>query len=675
MKTKTYKLKDLEKVVIGLGYVGENDHTRVVIDAGEVFGDHPQATVGMAVVPPMGERFPVTVSRDGDNVEWTVKNSVLVCDGDGLFQLTFVEGSEIIKSCRGRFRVKESIPDGGVAPDPIQDWIDEANEVVEEAREAAAAAEHQPRIGQDGYWEIWDLQEEAYVTTGVKAQGEQGDPGPAGEDGAPGQDGHTPEKGVDYWTEQDRAAMAADVVSDVIDDTAGDGDTNKTWSADKLDGEFEDVKTDITKKPDIKGSNKTGVDLDLSDPGGNVIARFKNGAFFTERFASNPNIITVKKDGTGDFTTLKAATESITDNDPVTNPYEIHIYPGTYDTLEGYTDAEIRAADIGGGYTPDSMVGVKLKDGVSLIGIGNRESIILTAELSTTDYGIGVRGNISTLNLHGNGRIENLTIMAKAIRYCVHDDFQYLKRYTRIVKNCAFIPVGMSMSSNPATTYGSGMREAGVDALFENCDFGSFFGMHTKTGMTGNGIVIFNHCKGLGLRLGDTAAENDAAKHTFYVNGCDFRSIKINRDTATTPHIFVEGVNNKNAMVFCGSADNPHIANMLKTYPTSVPIGTLVTIGAGELTATSDGIKAVAASDIESALGVLVDRDAYFDYIQTEGYIPAKSIGISSGLSVGDFITVDGNMKLTGGGTSANAVGVVKYTDSNDNAQILLLGR
>jgi hypothetical protein len=443
----------------------------------------------------------------------------------------------------------------------------------------------------------------------------------------------------------------------------------------EIEADVENLKSAIQLKAEYKNSNKTGIDLDLSDPDGNVIGRFKNGAFFTERFASNPNIITVKKDGSGDFSTLKAATESITDADPVKNPYEIHIYPGTYNTLEGYTDEEIRSADIGGGYTENSMVGVKLKDGVSLIGIGNRESIVMTAALSTVDYGAGVRGNISTLNLQGSCRIENLTIVAQAIRYCVHDDFKFLKRYTRIVRNCAFIPVGMSMSSNPAITYGAGMREAGVDAIFENCDFGACFGMHTKTGMTGNGTVIFNHCSGLGIRLGDTAAEADTAKHTFHLNDCDFRMVRISRDTATTPHIFVVGVNNKNTMVFCGTADHPHIAKVLKTYPTSVPVGTVVTVGADEMTATSGGIKAVAASDIPSALGVLVDRDTYFDYIQTEGYIPAKSVGISSGLSVGDYITVDGNMKLTGGGTEANAVGVVKYTDSNDNAQILMLGR
>ena len=252
MKTITYKLKDLEekkekKVTLKLGYVGENEHVQIRIDCAEIWKDYPAAVASLAVEPPEGEKYPAIVTRDGDMVCWTVKDSDLVNDGYGRIQLTFTEGSEIQKTVICRTKVDESIIGSGTAPDPIQDWIDEANEVVEEAREAAAAAEHQPRIGQDGYWEIWDLQEGQYVTTGVKAQGEQGDPGPAGEDGAPGQDGHTPEKGVDYWTEQDLAAMAADVVSDVIDDTAGDGDTNKTWSADKLDEEFGELLTDITK--------------------------------------------------------------------------------------------------------------------------------------------------------------------------------------------------------------------------------------------------------------------------------------------------------------------------------------------------------------------------------------------------------------------------------------------
>lgn len=46
--------------------------------------------------------------------------------------------------------------------------------------------------------------------------GNDGAPGPAGADGAPGakgEDGHTPVKGVDYWTEADKTAMVADVIA------------------------------------------------------------------------------------------------------------------------------------------------------------------------------------------------------------------------------------------------------------------------------------------------------------------------------------------------------------------------------------------------------------------------------------------------------------------------------
>lgn len=280
MKTKTYKIKDLETVVIGLGYVGENERTRVVIDAGEVFAEYPQATVGIAVLPPEGGRFPVTVTRDGDLVEWVIKNSVLVHDGEGRFQLTFMNGNEVARSCRGKFRVKESIPDGGTAPDAIQDWIDDANEVLEEAREAVEAGVHPPKIGSTGYWEIWDAAEEQYVSSGVKAQGEQG---PAGADGHDGAAGHTPvmagskegktstitADGVTIATIQDGADADP---TQLIDDTAGAGDTDKVLSADKVTGELAQVKTDITKMTTATASDvgkalspKTVVDGEVTE--------------------------------------------------------------------------------------------------------------------------------------------------------------------------------------------------------------------------------------------------------------------------------------------------------------------------------------------------------------------------------------------------------------------------
>ncbi len=80
-----------------------------------------------------------------------------------------------------------------------------------------------PYIGEDGYWYVVDM------NMGVKAQGDKGDagaegpPGPQGEVGPQGEkgekgdkgengdSGYTPQKGVDYWTEEDKAEIKKDL--------------------------------------------------------------------------------------------------------------------------------------------------------------------------------------------------------------------------------------------------------------------------------------------------------------------------------------------------------------------------------------------------------------------------------------------------------------------------------
>ena len=420
-------------------------------------------------------------------------------------------------------------------------------------------------------------------------------------------------------------------------------------------------------------SSAHGVDLDITDPDGNVLLRMKNGGAYTKNFASNPTIITMKADGTGDFATLRDALASITDADSVNNPYEIHLLPGVYDTLAGYTEAEIQAADIGGGYTDSSMVGLKLTDGISIIGIGDRDSVVLTAELSTANYSADVRGNISTINMKESCRIENLTIKARCLRYCVHDDFPASKRYIRIVKNCKFIAYGTSMSSNPATTYGVGLREHGCDALFEDCDFGYNVGFHSKTSMQENCNIVFKNCTGLRMYVGDWANEADTAHHTFALYGCDFEAVSMARPTATTPHISIIGSNNPNTMDLCLSADKPLFMNIIKTKLSALPVGTLVNVGAGEITASSGGITAVKATNKDCAVGIIIMKDTDFDYIQKGGFIRGDRMGIAS-LAIGDYVTVDSDMELTTtGATASNAVGVVKYTDSDDRSQIWLM--
>lgn len=74
--------------------------------------------------------------------------------------------------------------------------IEAALEAAEAANEAAG---HAPYIGDDGYWYIWDSDEEAYVSSGVSATGEQGETGADGADGAEG--------GILYPTFEIDAAM------------------------------------------------------------------------------------------------------------------------------------------------------------------------------------------------------------------------------------------------------------------------------------------------------------------------------------------------------------------------------------------------------------------------------------------------------------------------------------
>ena len=123
----------------------------------------------------------------------------------------------------------------------IDSLIDALNEGVEAAGEAADAAEaavtHYPKIV-DGYWFVWDAENEEWVDTGVSAEGEQGPAGPegpegpegpAGADGSDGEDGVSPEVTITAITGGHRVTITdADHPSgqsfDVMDGQDGSGD-------------------------------------------------------------------------------------------------------------------------------------------------------------------------------------------------------------------------------------------------------------------------------------------------------------------------------------------------------------------------------------------------------------------------------------------------------------------
>lgn len=181
--TVSYKLEDLKKgVIIPIGFVGENDFTKVFFDAEEIYKKYPNASVSMKVQPPKGGIYPATVTRDGNTVIWQVKEADVANRGGGELQLTFIDGETKIKTYIARTDVKRSLAGNGPAPDPVQDWMDDASEKLAEVEQAL---EDIPET-------IDTALEEA------KESGEfDGPPGPPGEDGKDGRDGVDGKNGKD----------------------------------------------------------------------------------------------------------------------------------------------------------------------------------------------------------------------------------------------------------------------------------------------------------------------------------------------------------------------------------------------------------------------------------------------------------------------------------------------
>lgn len=152
---------------------------------------------------------------------------------------------------------------------------------------------------------------------------------------------------------------------------------------------------------------------------------------------------------------LRKILEGITDSSNE-KKYIINIQEGIYDIASYYTEAEWNVEN-------STFIGLRVPDFVTLVGIGNKENVILTAEDSNKQ-----REYISTLNLQNTCALKNLTIKAKNLRYAVHDDFakKGQESYERILENCDFYGENLKK----VYVYGCGIKE-GANYKIKNCKF------------------------------------------------------------------------------------------------------------------------------------------------------------------------------------------------------------
>lgn len=137
--------EDFGRSSLNLGRADENIAVRVEIDLSRILVQEPTATAHINVQNPSGIEYAAATSMDGMKLIWDVTKADNTVEGTGYAQLT-VKGpnGEVLKSAVAATRIGHSIRGEGLAPDPVQNWVDDATNklgsVVQAGEEAEKAA-------------------------------------------------------------------------------------------------------------------------------------------------------------------------------------------------------------------------------------------------------------------------------------------------------------------------------------------------------------------------------------------------------------------------------------------------------------------------------------------------------------------------------------------------------
>ena len=218
-------------------------------------------------------------------------------------------------------------------------------------------------------------------------------------------------------------------------------------------------------------------------------------------FDKDRNRITVKKDGTGDFTRVFDAIKHAERYAKKDNIINIEIY----DTSTNHKGTSFDILEEMGGVsylesitnTSNNQMGLPLKDYINLIGIGKVKLYAHLPETCTLTQSTC----FSTIDIFGECTLENLTIEIKNGRYAVHDESNNKNPYkNHIFKNCKFIHLGNKQGLWSSTHAYAGGTSAGCKYEYVNCVFDSSssggypWDIHNYAPQEGS-IISFNGCE------------------------------------------------------------------------------------------------------------------------------------------------------------------------------------
>ena len=119
--------------------------------------------------------YPVVLDYENGRTCWKITASDTAIVGDGKCELHYSVDGIIVKSKIWTTTVLPSLSGEVVeAPEPQQNWVDE---VLSAAEKVESATTHQPMIGENGNWFVWNAETMEYIDSGVSAKGVPSEPG------------------------------------------------------------------------------------------------------------------------------------------------------------------------------------------------------------------------------------------------------------------------------------------------------------------------------------------------------------------------------------------------------------------------------------------------------------------------------------------------------------------
>lgn len=117
--------------------------------------------------------YPVALEVEDGKVCWKITNADTAVIGEGKCELYYFVDGVIVKSKIWTTTVLPSLGENIIEPpEPQQGWVDQVLGAAEEVKDATT---HQPMIGENKNWFVWDAETQEYVDTGVLAEGTVGD--------------------------------------------------------------------------------------------------------------------------------------------------------------------------------------------------------------------------------------------------------------------------------------------------------------------------------------------------------------------------------------------------------------------------------------------------------------------------------------------------------------------